>query len=436
MSNIVQKRIAPKVDEYLASSQHAYRERKSTSDIVWSYRWIAAKMQKVESKVFVTGIDMTSAFDTIKRSNLLKILASFLEEDEMRMLRVILSNTSLELKMADVETVSFKSNIGSPQGDSLSGQLFDVYFENSLRKIRYKMINNAPLIEHSYIKIKIDELPGEATYADDGDFLTEDEEKKNLLNNIVKDILLEDNLVVNENKTEHTIIVRCKNKIDEKWRNVKKLGSLLGDSEDIARRKQLAIVANKALNQLWIRTDKLSLKIRLKIYNSLVRSILLYNCGTWGISKKEEDNLNAFHRKQIRYVLKIHHPHHISNKNLYRITEDEPVSLYVLKARWRLFGHELRSENDAPSYKSMKYYFSETIEPKFQGRPRMTLPLRLNADLKTASQNIVTFFDKYSVRELKSVQDLQRLCMLASNRKLWQELTKEIYDVAKANISC
>ena len=67
----------------------------------------------------------------------------------------------------------------------------------------------------------------------------------------MKDILLEDNLLVNETKTEHTVIERKKEKNKEEWRNVKKLGSLLGDSEDVVRRKQLAIVANKDLNQLW-----------------------------------------------------------------------------------------------------------------------------------------------------------------------------------------
>ena len=61
------------------------------------------------------------------------------------------------------------------------------------------------------------------------------------LNRIVQNILIEDNLKVNETKTEHTTIVRKERK-DEEWRTVKKLGSLLGDSEDIARRKQLSIV--------------------------------------------------------------------------------------------------------------------------------------------------------------------------------------------------
>ena len=127
---------------------------------------------------------MSSAFDTIKRSTLLEILHKFLNEDEMRMIRILLSNTTLELKMKDTETEMFKSNIGSPQGDGLSGLSFDVYFENSLRKVRFKMISNSALVEHSYIKIKTELISEESIYADDANFMTTEESTKTKLNSI------------------------------------------------------------------------------------------------------------------------------------------------------------------------------------------------------------------------------------------------------------
>ena len=45
-------------------------------------------------------------------------------------------------------------------------------------------------------------------------------------------ILIKGNILVNEDKTECTILKRGK-KGRENWRNVKKLGSLLGDKEHI-----------------------------------------------------------------------------------------------------------------------------------------------------------------------------------------------------------
>ena len=38
--------------------------------------------------------------------------------------------------MSDIEPTTLNANIGSPQGDGLSGILFNIYFENSLRKLR------------------------------------------------------------------------------------------------------------------------------------------------------------------------------------------------------------------------------------------------------------------------------------------------------------
>ena len=166
-----------------------------------------------------------------------------------------------------------------------------------------------------------------------------------------------------------------------------------------------------------------------------MKPILLYNCGTWGLSKNEEDSLNAFHRRQLRYVLKIHHPHHISNKNLYRITKEDPITLFITRSRWRLFGHELRSGKDTPAYKSMTYYFTKSELSKLKGRPRVTLPGKLNSDLKITNEKRTSFLEKYGVCELKSTKDLEKLRILASDRKLWKVLTNEICDTAKANIA-
>ena len=74
LSNVVLARIKPKVDEYLYLSQSAYCEKRSTGDIIWAYRWIIAKAQKAKEKIYITGIDLSSAFDTIIREKLVVIL--------------------------------------------------------------------------------------------------------------------------------------------------------------------------------------------------------------------------------------------------------------------------------------------------------------------------------------------------------------------------
>ena len=57
---------------------------------------------------------MTLAFDTIKRTKLIEILESFLREDEIRIIRILLSNTTLDIKSSSNISNPFDENVGSP----------------------------------------------------------------------------------------------------------------------------------------------------------------------------------------------------------------------------------------------------------------------------------------------------------------------------------
>ena len=180
----------------------------------------------------------------------------------------------------------------------------------------------------------------------------------------IKNILQKENLKVNETKTEETIIERknkaqgysCEPRDDlkmvikknetEYWRTTKKLGSLLGVTEDINRRKQLATAALNKMNNIWIRKDKIKQGLRLKLYKAIIKPILLYNSGTWNPTKKEEEQLDAFHRKKLRKVMNVKYPVAMRNRIVYQNSNEEMLSLTILEKRWKLFGHTLRLHED------------------------------------------------------------------------------------------
>ena len=115
LSKIFLNRTDHKINQYLSQSQSAYRQSWSTTDIVWAYRWIAAKAQNEDLKIYSTGIDMSSAFDTIDRQTVLNIADRIIDEDESRILRALLCDTTLEIEVKDATSTPFISNIGSPQ---------------------------------------------------------------------------------------------------------------------------------------------------------------------------------------------------------------------------------------------------------------------------------------------------------------------------------
>ena len=137
------------------------------------------------------------------------------------------------------EEIPFLGNVGTPQGDTLSPVLFIVYLEAALREIR-NIENNE------------EGLTTEIAYADDVDFISLIKHKDIKK---VSEILKKFNLLVNNDKTEYTTLSRKKSKQEEEWRKVKKVGSLLGDEEDIERRKQLATVAMIKLQPIWLKNQ-------------------------------------------------------------------------------------------------------------------------------------------------------------------------------------
>ena len=210
----------------------------------------------------------------------------------------------------------------------------------------------------------------------------------------------------------------------EDWKNTKKVGSLIGDKADVERRKHLSNAALHKLTSVWIRGDKIKTVTKMKLYRTLVKSILLYNCGTWALTKTEEEKLDTFHRKQLKRVLNIRYPTTIKNESLYRITNERPISLDILEQRWRLFGHIMRRNPEIPANKAMTAYFEKSGNP-FRGRPITTLPVLLNQNLGTLENEMT----------LKSASDLQKLTALAQDRQRWRELRHDMVEAAEASQS-
>ena len=199
------------------------------------------------------------------------------------------------------------------------------------------------------------DLPQEMVYADDYDNITTELEKRYIFKTQVKEILERDNLLVNETKTEETTIRRNKHEKKDKnepWRDCIKLGSKLGDKEDIERRKQLARVKLIEMKKILKRKHVVRLEKKMKLYNALTKSVLTYNSCTWGLTMVDERNLNSFHRKQLRQVCGVYYPNTIGNEELYKLTKTRPLSIDITKARWKMFGHVLRMKENTPARKS------------------------------------------------------------------------------------
>ena len=403
LSLVVLSRIATKVDNFLSPSQSGFRRGRSTADVVFGYRWLCAKAQRQRVTIKFLCIDLSRAFDTIRRDKLLEVLQSFLDEPELRMIRFLLAATSLEPRLSTGECHAFASTIGTPQGDSLSPVLFTVYLEAALRDLRSRLPPRPPADA---------KLPLDVEYADDIDFISYSRPYLNEIERIAPVCLGEWSLQINAAKTERTSVSRQVDRTHEPWRTTRKLGSLLGEVEDVTRRMQLANVSFHKMWTVWFRGAQISLLLRLRLYSAFVLPVLTYNMGTWGLTKTDLSRLDAHHRRHLRQIIGIRWPHRISNDALYRRTHSSPISAAIRAARWSLFGHVLRLPLDAPVQRAIDAYLEDTGTPKFRGRPRCTLPTTLGENLRRIG------------RQLRNSDDIDALRTL--DRRKWRDLGREL----------
>ena len=162
------------MEDFTGPWQCAYKRARSCADIVWSQRILVSIVQRKKWEYNRMGIDMSSAFDTIRRTTILDLLEKAgCDEDEVRLVRLLLSNTKLRVKVNGTLSAEFQSLLGAFQGDCLSGCLFTLVLAGALNELRVTLeiemgIPNPPLSNIS--------LPLETEYADDVDFNNEDEE--------------------------------------------------------------------------------------------------------------------------------------------------------------------------------------------------------------------------------------------------------------------
>ena len=75
------------------------------------------------------------------------------------------------------------------------------------------------------------------------------------------------------------------------------------------------------------------------------KSVLLCGCETWLVTSAIRRKIQIFVNRCLRYILRIWWPNVISNKDLWRVTDQEDINLEIRKRKFRWIGHTLRKED-------------------------------------------------------------------------------------------
>ena len=83
---------------------------------VWSQRMLTAVVMEKQRSFHKMGIDMSAAFDTIQRSTILDLLQDAgCSEDDIRLVRFLLSNTRVRVRIDKSFSIVFETTLSSFQ---------------------------------------------------------------------------------------------------------------------------------------------------------------------------------------------------------------------------------------------------------------------------------------------------------------------------------
>ncbi len=85
-----------------------------------------------------------------------------------------------------------------------------------------------------------------------------------------------------------------------------------------------------------------SLKVKVRLYESSVLSVLLYGSKTWLTYRREEHKLNAFHFRCLRQILGLSWQDRVPNTTMLKLTNSSDMYTAIRRRRLRWIGHVRR----------------------------------------------------------------------------------------------
>ena len=221
----------------------------------------------------------------------------------VRLIKMCLTETYSRVQVGKNLSEMFPIKNGLKQGDALSPLLFNFALEYAIKRVQ---VNQDGLTLNGTL----------LAYADDVNILggSVHTVKKNAESLVVD--TTEIGLEVNADKTKYMVMSRDRNagrghsaKIDnssiERVEEFKYLGkTLTGQNsiqEEIKSRLKLGNACYHSVQNL-LSSRLLSKNLKIKIYRTIILSVVLYGCETWSLTWREERRLRVFENRVLRKV--------------------------------------------------------------------------------------------------------------------------------------
>jgi hypothetical protein len=244
--------------------------------------------------------------------------------------------------------------------------------------------------------------------------------------------MTEKNMQMYASKTERHLLDRQ----NRDTQDFKQLGTNVNQDTEVGIRISKARGAMREYHKIWLRKNPISLRTKMKLFNSSVRPHILQNLHAVPLSKTQAEKLDVLHRQFIRRVAGIFWPKHSGNTATYKLGRCRPISIEIIKLRWRFLGHILRLPDGVPAKQAMLMFFMEKIDGnkrvKYRGRPFTSIPGLLVEEfqLLRGRRLELTGGDEIGIGKLTTAADMKRLAEVAADRQSWRKLADAVAEGA------
>ncbi|KAK3573216.1 hypothetical protein QTP86_015137, partial [Hemibagrus guttatus] len=336
---VVEARLRKVVE--ICEQQYGFMPRKSTTDAIFALRILMEKYRDGQRELHCVFVDLEKAYDRVPREELWYCMRkSGVVEKYVRVVQDMYERSRTVVRCAVGQTEEFNVEVGLHQGSALSPFLFAMVMDQLSEEVRQ-------------------ESPWTMMFADDIVICSESREQVEENLERWRFALERRGMKVSRSKTEYMCVneregsgtVRLQGEEVKKVQEFKYLGSTVQSNGECGKEVKKRVQAgwNGWRKVSGVLCDqKISARIKGKVYRTVVRPAMLYGLETVSLRKRLESELEVAELKMLRFSLGVTRLDRIRNEYIRGTAHVGRLGDKVREARLRWFGHVQRRESAAP----------------------------------------------------------------------------------------
>ena len=381
------ERMKEAVDPKLRDQQAGFRRNRSCADQIASLRIIMEQSLEWNSPLYINFIDYEKAFDSVDRETLWKLLRHYgVPKKIISLIRCTFQDMSCKIAHAGQLSESFEVKTGIRQGCLLSLFLFLLVIDWIMKTTTTGRNNGIQWT----LWTQLDDLD----FADDLALLSHNHSQMQDKTTLLETTSAGTGLKINRKKTELMKMNTTANApITVGGEPIKEVESFVylgnvvdhqgGTDRDVTARIGKARAAFVMLKNIWA-SGGISMRTKLRIFNSNVKSVLLYGCETWRTTQTMQRKIQTFFNTCLRRIYKIQWQEKIRNEELWERAGQEPVAKQILRRKWGWIGHTLRKPASSTTRQALTW---NPQGKRKRGRPRNSWRRDTEVELKQQGTN-------------------------------------------------